>query len=220
MGTSRAGRCFCKSEEECNSTKTQSSWSLCFLLNLFSCSVCWYCDPENILPFLTCSYRGFPDGLTMLREYITGGRITQLPGFHTTTVSWFSQEPQNVKKLSLRGAGSLRGRKGAQSSFTSCFLFMGQGSWEGTQLPRWWAELGDCQGGGLPWWRYSLLVAPSLWEERWRYTGLAGTAEVTGGHLGATAQLAEAGGPSAAEAGSILLPETEGRCFLHQLMCT
>lgn len=39
----------------------------------------------------------------------------------------------------------------------------------------------------------------SLWEGRWRYTGLVGTAGVTGGHLGATAQLAEDGGPSAAE---------------------
>lgn len=35
-----------------------------------------------------------------------------------------------------------------------------------------------------------------------------------------TPELVEDGGPSAVEAGNVLLPATEGRCFLHLLMCT
>lgn len=64
-------------------------------------------------------------------------------------------------------------------------------------------------------------MAPSLREGRWGYTGSAETAGATGKGQASqgTPELGEDGGPSAAEAGSVLLLATEGRCFLDLLMC-
>lgn len=153
----------------------------------------------------------------MRKDYMAyaASTLQMSPGLARSHKTWWE---------TARGAGSLGDRRGAQSSFTSRFLFMGWGSWEGTRLSGWWAEPGACQGsvGGLPWGGTACLWHQALGREdgdTQAWQRLLGRL-AKGGHLGATPELAEDGGPSAAEAGSALLPATEGRCLLHLLMRT
>lgn len=124
------------------------------------------------------------------------------------------QEPQNMVR-NMREAGSL---ESTQSSFTSWFPFMGQGSWGGCVCP-----------GGQSWVPFGVAVSVSSWVSPCLCHQAFGRADgdteawqrlqVKNGHLRVTAKLVRDGDPSAAVTGSTLLLVTE-RCFLYLLMCT